>query len=1353
MADDKKLKVSIQVETDEAGNNVSRLKAKYNEMVLEIKKPLGQIDAFSALRKEVLETQRALRDAQTRVKELAREVKSSESKTGDLKTGFEKAKDEVEAAKARVKELATEIQTSKSKSDDLKTGFEKAKDEVKAAKDRVRELSGELQASETKTRELKGNFSKAKDEVKSLTDTSARQREEIGKLKSSLQAAGVDTSKLVTEKVKLEKALKDTTAAFRGEAAVANARDDLGLKSHQSLRQEIDRLKASYITLKSSGTLSMTELAQAKLRLGDRIRELGEQQNGWVTSIEKAKVAAASFVGTLLLIRGVTSAFSDFGQKMAEVNTLLNLSEKDYGTLKETILDLSTRIPQSAEGLAAAAYDLVSSGVALKDLPTALELSAKAAIAGVTDTKTAVNAGMGVINAYGKQMGELGNVYDVLFQVVKDGVTTFPELAHHIGDVLPIARAAGVDITEVGAAIGQLTKAGIRTPQAVTALKGAIQQLSMPTGEAKKEMNALGITWEGLIKTLSKIKSLNLDNETLRKIIPDVEGLTGVLSLTQNYEGLIEILGHVKDAAGSTEEAYGIMDKTPASKVQLLENAFFRLKEALGADVNPVVGEVTRSITDLLNSLANLAKVKPGLTGLFLALITGVASLGALRLAGSTLFLVFGQGVGVLAHVKNGLTLAFQSAVPLLTTIQNGVPTLSRFRASLLALGSVLIVAFTFDRLSELAKLFGEYVELQKGIDKVSAAYKKSAEEFEAYKDTKIKGFDELKAKSADALQAEYENLQKTFSYWNRYQQALEVKSQERSLGGLFKTEEAEAAEKELEGVNAKIGEITKGFGDVGRAAKENNVTLVDFREKAAAAGDSAAAAGDKAKKGGKDTEAANKAAKEAVEALGKEFDSAGREMANAYDFAAQQAKALASDEKTGAQAALEIYRQKADTLIGEANREYATKLAVLQKEGADEKTYTETAKLLARELRSARISALEDYRSKLQQTYMEAISEENRLKEKVQSITSEIASSRSSLEDRTREMSRRTMTDLEAWTDRQKEAYEDLDKAVSALSQAKTPEAYADVAKQFQEAQREAESLVTEVKDGDKTLVSMTEGYNAFVQIAQQAQSGFEQAKQSESEATQQQIQGVQEKGAAALAELEKVTAKINEINATPIEPTARINVDSAEIDAKLAEIQQDTSSIHTIHVQTVEENHTGGRIGKLHSGGAASSLPGVSSALVPLKSNERLSKLLVDEYVFRPEVTKKWGSLLDTINSGKLSPGEFVRRLLKKYMPDLDLGSIPSFHVGGALAAVLPRVSFSPVDLFGDIRLPEIPSFHEGGAIAAAGPGSGETITLRLQAGGVELPVSVSGRNPRGQVAELVAELEKLRLTRGSR
>ncbi len=415
----------------------------------------------------------------------------------------------------------------------------------------------------------------------------------------------------------------------------------LKMRPFKDVDKDILRLKTAFTALKNSGKLSIGELAKAEAQLKAQTRALKAETQGWTTQMGQAKAGLLALAGGVYAAGKAFSSYSGFGQKMAEVNTLLDVSQDKFADYSAKILDMTGTLPMAASDLAAAEYDIISAGVALGDSTDVLKLAAQAATAGVTDTQTAVNAGLGVINAYGQGVDKLDETYDILFQTVKLGVTTFPALSQSIGDVLPIARSAGVDFKAVGAAIATMTKAGIKTPRAVTALKGALTALSSPTAEVKKEMDALGITWDGLDGTIRQFAQANLGPEALRKLVPDVEARTAVLALSQNYDTLKDTLGSMDEATDSMSAAYDKMKDTPANQIQLFKNEVNQLKIGLGEVLAEGILPAAQGLTSLVNGYQAAGPVAQGFTNTLLLGVTGLSAwhlglgkvYGALKLA------------------------------------------------------------------------------------------------------------------------------------------------------------------------------------------------------------------------------------------------------------------------------------------------------------------------------------------------------------------------------------------------------------------------------------------------------------------------------------------------------------------------------------------------------------------------------------------------------------------------------------------------------------------------------------------------------------------------------------------------
>lgn len=535
---------------------------------------------------------------------------------------------------------------------DLQASLVQNEAQLNATRQRVRELRDELIRTEKPTRDQQNAYRAATTEATNLERAIASQRGQLAQLSAALKTAGVDTNQLSNEQKRLAADMAQAARAADQQARIAGARDALGVRPHREIRGEIVQLQRQYQLLARTGQLTSSELAQAKVRLRERVSELEQGTNGWAQSLTQVRLqvgAAAAGMGAMVYAGGaLLSFYAQFAQRMGEVNSITDLNQAQFQALSADVRQLSQAMGKDAAQSAAALYDILSSGVSPDNSIKTLELATRAAVAGVTDTATAVRGGLSVVNAYGEDIENLGLRYDQLFLTVRDGVTTFPELANYIGDTLPTAKAAGVEFSEVAAAIALMTKAGIRTPQATTAIKGAINALAAPGEAAAKSMAALGIEWNGLTATLEEIASRGLGIAAMKEILPDVEARTAVLALTQNMAGLKAEVEAMSNAGGALDAAYAKMAATPQAELDKFNAAWGELKLQLGEAATaflPLI-ELGRDAVTTFNELP------APMRNLVAVLLAGAAATLAVRAA-------------VLA-VRNpfGLFLAHMSATP-----------------------------------------------------------------------------------------------------------------------------------------------------------------------------------------------------------------------------------------------------------------------------------------------------------------------------------------------------------------------------------------------------------------------------------------------------------------------------------------------------------------------------------------------------------------------------------------------------------------------------------------------------------------------------------------------------------------
>jgi methyl-accepting chemotaxis protein len=296
-------------------------------------------------------------------------------------------------------------------------------------------------------------------------------------LVKAVDAGRVSIQELDAETLKLLK-------TYKTNRSVASARDMLGLRDHAAVVRDIQQVRKAYDTLRASGTLTDRELAQASVRMRDRIRELKRETNGWSDSLGRMRGEIAGATAVLAgfgygLLRS-EQASERFSKSMAEVSTLVD-DTSGIPFLTQQVRALTREYGGDVNVNAKALYDIISAGATQSAAAiTELNVANRLAIGGVTDVSTAADGLTSVLNAYNLQARDAVTVSDAFFIAVKQGKTTIPELSKDIGQLAPLASTAGISLDQLLSAIAALTASGVRTPQAITGLRQAIANIIKP---------------------------------------------------------------------------------------------------------------------------------------------------------------------------------------------------------------------------------------------------------------------------------------------------------------------------------------------------------------------------------------------------------------------------------------------------------------------------------------------------------------------------------------------------------------------------------------------------------------------------------------------------------------------------------------------------------------------------------------------------------------------------------------------------------------------------------------------------------------------------------------------------------
>lgn len=511
---------------------------------------------------------------------------------------------------------------------------------LRDARARAAELKAEFQAAEAPTKKLAAAFTKARDTVARLEAEQHREQDSLRTLEARLQAAGMGASGLAAHEDRLR---RETDEANRA------------LKIQQDRLEGLARRQARIDRLKGVG------------------RRAGSMASGSAATGGSA-LAGAGAIGAPIV--AATSASIDFESAMADVKKVVTFdTPAQFEEMRQTILDMSDRLPVAASGLAQIMAEAGRAGVARDDLAAFTEEAAKLKVAfDFEDEGQAASVLTTWRNAFGFEIAQVATLADQINALTNKWGGHADAVAAIVSEVGPLAGVAGAGAAEV-AALGQtLNSMGVPADVAATGIKNLLLRLNAGAAATPKQQaafKALGLDAVKMSKRMQDDaggavtellgKVARLDKFRQTSVLTQMFGSESVApigSMLSRLDRVNEALALVRDRtqfAGSADREYASRADTTANKLELARNNYAALGIVLGDTVLPALNNLSAFSNRVTSGFRQWAQAHPKLAALLMkiAAITAVvvAVVGALALA-------FAAVVGVIALIASNATIA-----------------------------------------------------------------------------------------------------------------------------------------------------------------------------------------------------------------------------------------------------------------------------------------------------------------------------------------------------------------------------------------------------------------------------------------------------------------------------------------------------------------------------------------------------------------------------------------------------------------------------------------------------------------------------------------------------------------------
>ncbi len=380
---------------------------------------------------------------------------------------------------------------------------------------------------------------------------------------------------------------------------------------------------------------------------------------------------------------GVKGAM-DMEESMAGVKKVTNMDNSGIARMSSDFLDMSTRIPIAASGLAeiaaaagAAGIGMDKSGKAMKDQrQQLLAFTEDAAKMGVAFDMTAEDAGSTMAKwrtAFGitqPQVRALGDQVNALTNTFGGKAADVADIVTRIG---PLGKVAGLAAPQIAALGSTLNSIGVENEVAATGIKNMMLTLTKGSAATKSQsaaFKALGLDAVQVSKDMQTNASGAIVNvmERIGKLRPDqqasmlsqlfgTESVGAIAPMLTNLDGLKTRLGLVGDASkytGSMQKEFLSRIATSKGAVGLAINSLQALNIEMGQKLLPYVVQAAQWISNTAAAVRAWAKEHPAVAA---GIMKVTASIAGLLIGFGAIGVASGGVMKAWSYVRVGATL------------------------------------------------------------------------------------------------------------------------------------------------------------------------------------------------------------------------------------------------------------------------------------------------------------------------------------------------------------------------------------------------------------------------------------------------------------------------------------------------------------------------------------------------------------------------------------------------------------------------------------------------------------------------------------------------------------------------
>lgn len=469
-------------------------------------------------------------------------------------------------------------------------------------------------------------------------------------------------NKLLSKQAQIDKTTASLNTYEQRLAATGNALHEAGVDTTQltaesvRLETEVDKLKDKQVDLKKT----MDEA-------GEGAKGFGEKS---VEALETVEATLAT-VGISKALGEIRDAYmdcvntaGDFEASMSNVEALSGATGEELTALSDKAKEMGATTKFTAGESADALSYMALAGWDTQSMLDGISPVLNLAAANM-DLAQASDIVTDYLTAFGLKASDTTHFVDVMAYAMANSNTNVIQLGEAYKACAATATSLGYSVEETTAVLATMANAGVKGGEAGTALNAIFTRLATNTKECGDTLAEYGVQIYDAHGNMQSLSSILTGMAGIWDTLTDQEqaNLAKVIAGTNQYSKLQTIMAGcseaaaeggqsfadytaaLNDCAGSADKMAGTMLDNMNGRLTLMQSAADGLKIAIGEDLTPVMSDLYDVGAEVLGWMQGFVEENPGV-------VKGIAA-GTVTLGGL---------VGTLTAVSAGIKLAHAAA-------------------------------------------------------------------------------------------------------------------------------------------------------------------------------------------------------------------------------------------------------------------------------------------------------------------------------------------------------------------------------------------------------------------------------------------------------------------------------------------------------------------------------------------------------------------------------------------------------------------------------------------------------------------------------------------------------------------